>query len=32
MKLNVSNEYIRRLRKVLKSKQNGGDLVCGVNT
>ena len=33
MKLNVSKEYIRRLRKVLKSKlNNGGDLVCGVNT
>ena len=32
MKLNVSKEYIRRLRKVLKSKLNGGDLVHGVNT
>ena len=32
MKLNVSNEYIRRLRKVLKSKLNGGNLVHGVNT
>ena len=32
MKLNVSEEYIRRLRKVLKSKLNGGNLVCGVNT
>ena len=31
MKLNVSKEYIRRLRKVLKSKLNGGNLVCGVN-
>ena len=31
MKLNVSKEYIRRLRKVLKSKLNGGDLVRGVN-
>ena len=31
-KLNVSKEYIRRLRKVLKSKLNGGNLVCGVNT
>ena len=30
MKLNVSKEYIR-LRKILKSKLNGGDLVCGVN-
>ena len=28
----VSKEYIRRLRKVLKSKLNGGNLVCGVNT
>ena len=28
MKLNVSKEYIRRLRKVLKSKLNGGNLVC----
>ena len=27
MKLNVSKEYIRRLRKVLKSKLNGGNLV-----
>ena len=32
MKLNVSKEYIRSLRKVLKSKLNGGNLVCGVNT
>ena len=32
MKLNVSNEYIRRLRKVSKSKLNGGNLVRGVNT
>ena len=31
MKLNISKEYIRRLRKVLKSKLNGGNLVCGVN-
>ena len=32
MKLNVSKEYTRRLRKVLKSKLNGGNLVHGVNT
>ena len=32
MKLNVSKEYSRRLRKVLKSKLNGGNLVRGVNT
>ena len=32
MKLNVLKEYIRRLRKVLKSKLNGGNLVRGVNT
>ena len=32
MKLNVSKEYIRKLRKVLKSKLNGGNLVSGVNT
>ena len=32
MKLNVSEECIRRLRKVLKSKLNGGNLVRGVNT
>ena len=32
MKLSVSKEYIRRLRKVLKSKLNGGNLVRGVNT
>ena len=31
MKLNVSKEYIRRLRKVLKSKLNCGNLVHGVN-
>ena len=31
MKLNVSKEYISRLRKVLKSKLNGGNLVRGVN-
>ena len=32
MKLNVSKKYIRRLRKVLKSKLNDGNLVRGVNT
>ena len=32
MKWNVSTEYIRRLRKVLKSKLNGGNLLRGVNT
>ena len=32
MKLNVSKEYIKSLRKVLMSKLNGGDLVRGVNT
>ena len=32
MKLHVSKKYIRRLRKVLKSKLNGGNLVRGVNT
>ena len=32
MKLIVSKEYIRRLRKVLKSKLNAGNLVRGVNT
>ena len=32
MKLNVSKEYIRRLRKVLKLKLNGRNLVCGFNT
>ena len=32
MKLNVSKEYIRRLRKVLKSNLNCGNLVRGVNT
>ena len=31
MKLNASKEYIRRLRKVLKSKLNGGNFVRGVN-
>ena len=32
MNSNVSKEYIRRSRKVLKSKLNGGNLVRGVNT
>ena len=32
MKFNVSKEYLRRLRKVLKSKLNGRNLVRGVNT
>ena len=32
MKLNVSKEYIRRTRQASKSKLNGGNLVCGVNT
>ena len=32
MKLNVSKEYNRRLRKVLKLKLNGGNLVRGVYT
>ena len=32
MKLNVSTEYIRRLRKVLKSKLNGENLVPGIKT
>ena len=31
-KLNVLKEYIRRLRKVLKLKLNGGNLVRGVNS
>ena len=32
MKLIVSKEYIRRLKKVLKSELNDGNLVRGVNT
>ena len=32
MKLNVSKEYVRRLRKVSKSKLNVWELVRGVNT
>ena len=32
LKLNVWKEYITRLRKILKSKLNGGNLVRGVNT
>ena len=32
MKLNDSKEYIRKLRNVLKSKLNGGNLVYGLNT
>ena len=31
MKLKVSKEYFRRLKKVLKSKLNVGNLVQGVN-
>ena len=31
-KLNFSKEYIRRIRKVLKSKLNDGNLVRGVDT
>ena len=31
MKLNVLKEFITRLRKVLKSKLSGGNLVRGVN-
>ena len=30
--MNVLKEYIGRIRKVLKSKLNGGNLVRGVNT
>ena len=32
MKLNFSKEYIRKIRNVLKSKLNGGNLFHGVNT
>ena len=32
MKLRVSKEYSRRLKKVFKSKLNGGNLAEGVNT
>ena len=32
MKLKVSKEYFRRLKNVLKSKLNGGNLVQGANT
>ena len=32
MKSNVLKEYIRRLRKILKSRLNGGNLVRRVNT
>ena len=32
MKFNVLKEYIRRIRKVSKSKLNGGNVICGVNT
>ena len=32
MKLKVSKEYFRRLKKLLKSQLNGGDLVQEVNT
>ena len=32
MKLKVSKEYFIRLRKVWKSKLNGGNFVQGVNT
>ena len=30
--MKVSKECFRRLKKVFKSKLNGGDLVIGVNT
>ena len=30
--MNVSKEYIRRIRKVLKTKLNGGNLAHGVTT
>ena len=30
--MNVLKEYIRRIRNVLKTKLNGGNLVRGVNT
>ena len=32
MKLDISKEYSSRLRKFLKSKLNGGNLVRGFNT
>ena len=32
MKLKVFREYFRKLKKVSKSKLNGGNLVQGVNT
>ena len=32
MKLSASKEYIRTLRKVLNSKLNSRNLICGVNT
>ena len=32
MKLKVSEEYFRRLKKILKSKFSGGNLVQGVST
>ena len=32
MKLKVSKECFRKLKKVLKSKLNGANLVQGVNT
>ena len=32
MKMKVSKEYFRRLKKVSKSKLNGGNLVQGINT
>ena len=32
IKFNVLKEYIRRIRKVSKSKLNGGNVICGVNT
>ena len=32
MKENVQSEYFRRVRKILESKLNGGNLVKGINT
>ena len=32
MKLSISREYLRRIKKILKSKPNGGNVVSAINT
>ena len=32
MKGKITSEYIRRVKKLCRSKLNGGNLICGINT